>query len=162
MTRKRRKPRTPPAPEQSDDGYEVGYGKPPTHTRFKPGQSGNPRGRPRGSKNLATIFDRELSATVAVTEGGKRRKLSKRQVIVKRLIQKAIEGDHRATQTLLKHLEADAAAIGVASESTQSNVLDLGDDAILAAYEKIILEGAKEDGVVQTLSATEEKETKDE
>lgn len=161
MTRKRRKPGTSSPPEHSDDEYDVGYGKPPTHTRFRPGQSGNPRGRPRGSKNLATIFDKELSATVAVTEGGKRRKLSKRQVIVKRLIQKAIEGDHRATQTLLKHLETATTANGAAAELNQSNVLDPGDDAILATFEKIILEGAKEDAP-ETSSSTPDEEAEDE
>ena len=42
-------------PEQ-DEAYAVGWGKPPRHTRFKKGQSGNPKGRPPGSKNMNTLW----------------------------------------------------------------------------------------------------------
>src|SRR5215469_15592455 len=58
-----------PAEKQSD--YEVGYGKPPRHTRFKKGQSGNPRGRPCGSKNLKTLLSEALSEPVIITENGR-------------------------------------------------------------------------------------------
>ena len=47
--------------------YEVGYGKPPRHTRFIKGQSGNPRGRPTGAKNLKTLLSEALNETVIVT-----------------------------------------------------------------------------------------------
>ena len=49
-----------PADKESDGGNEVGYRKPPMHTRFKPGQFGNPRGRPKGTKNLKTDLQEEL------------------------------------------------------------------------------------------------------
>ncbi len=49
-----------PADQTSTGGYDVGYRKPPKHTRFKPGQSGNPRGRPKGTKNLKTDLIEEL------------------------------------------------------------------------------------------------------
>ena len=57
----------------SDDDktdYKVGYKKPPLHTRFRKGQSGNPRGRPRGSKNLSTLLTDALNEPVVVTEDG--------------------------------------------------------------------------------------------
>ena len=54
-----------------DRNYEVGYGKPPKHTRFKPGQSGNPKGRKPGSKNVMTLLEQTLFDTVKVRENGK-------------------------------------------------------------------------------------------
>ena len=57
--------------ERSDDSedYEIGYGRPPKQTRFKPGQSGNPKGRPRGRKNVHTILEETLYRPVTITEG---------------------------------------------------------------------------------------------
>ena len=65
-------------PEAARD-YEVGYGKPPRHTRFKKGQSGNPRGRPSGSKNLKTLLNEALNERVVVTEEGGRRNTSRKR-----------------------------------------------------------------------------------
>ena len=73
-----------PAEKQSD--YEVGYGKPPQHTRFKSGQSGNPRGRPSGSKNLKTLLSEALNEPVTITENGRRRKITKREAIVRQVV----------------------------------------------------------------------------
>ena len=53
------------------DEYEVGHGKPPKHTQFKPGESGNPKGRPKGTKNLATDLSEELAEMIVVNEGGR-------------------------------------------------------------------------------------------
>jgi Family of unknown function (DUF5681) len=50
--------------------YEVGYGRPPRHSRFKPGQSGNPKGRPKGSKSLKTLLEGALSLPITITECG--------------------------------------------------------------------------------------------
>lgn len=51
------------------DEYEVGYRKPPRHTRFRKGQSGNPKGRPKGAKNLKTELEEELQEKIVVREG---------------------------------------------------------------------------------------------
>ncbi len=81
--------------------YEVGYGKPPEHSRFKKGRSGNPRGRPKGSKNLATLLDQALDEPVLVNEHGQRRQISKREAVLKQLVNKAASGDAKSMQLLL-------------------------------------------------------------
>lgn len=87
-------------PDQEPD-YAVGYGKPPHHTRFKPGCSGNPRGRPKDAKNLSTLVHEALNEQVVVAENGRRRKVSKRQAIIKQLINRSAQGDLKAMQMLL-------------------------------------------------------------
>jgi hypothetical protein len=87
-------------PDDRDD-YEVGYGKPPRHTQFSRGQSGNPRGRPAGSKNLATLVSEALNEPVIVAENGGRRKISKREAIVKQLVNRSAKADWRAIKILL-------------------------------------------------------------
>jgi len=84
---------------------EVGYGKPPRATRFRKGQSGNPRGRPRGSRNFASLLEEALAEPIAINENGRRRKASKLQVIVKQLVNKAAQGDHRSIQLLMAFME---------------------------------------------------------
>src|SRR5947209_17104066 len=71
-----------PRMAKSDKGsYEVGFGKPPRSSQFKPGQSGNTAGRPPGAKNFATALEQELKSRVLVTENGRRKRISKREVI---------------------------------------------------------------------------------
>ena len=82
--------------------YSVGYGRPPRHTRFEKGRSGNPKGRPSGAKNLSTLFIEALNETVIIAENGGRRKISKRQAIVKQIVNKAAKGDWRCTKLLLE------------------------------------------------------------
>src|SRR6266513_607032 len=81
--------------------YEVGYGKPPRHTRFQTGRSGNLRGRPSGSKNLATVLSEALNEPVIVAENGRRRKITKRQAIITQLVNRSAKSDLRATKILL-------------------------------------------------------------
>jgi hypothetical protein len=84
---------------QRDD--EVGYGKPPRHTQFEPGRSGNPRGRPLGAKDLKSLLNKALNELVVVTENGGRRKISKREAIVTQLVNGSAKGDFKAIQILL-------------------------------------------------------------
>jgi hypothetical protein len=91
---------TPP-----DDGYEVGYGRPPNHSQFKPGRSGNAKGRPPKSKNVDTLIKSELDATVTIKEGGRELRITKREAIVKQFVNSALKGDPRKLLLMLKYLE---------------------------------------------------------
>jgi hypothetical protein len=87
-----------------ESNYEVGYGKPPRHTRFPKGRSGNPAGRPRGKKNLATLLSDALDQKIIVVESGRRKKISKREAIVTQLVNKSASADLKATQIVLAML----------------------------------------------------------
>lgn len=84
--------------------HEVGFAKPPKSTRFKPGQSGNPRGRPKGARDLGLMMIEALDQQVEVTENGRRRKRSKAKVAVVQLANKAASGDVKAFQTYVEIL----------------------------------------------------------
>src|SRR5438270_14054501 len=92
-------------PEKTRD-YEVGYGKPPPHTRFAKGQSGSPRGRPCGAKNFTTLLEEALDEPVTVTENGGRHKVSKRQAIVTQLVNRSATADFRAIKLLFEIVRA--------------------------------------------------------
>jgi hypothetical protein len=91
------------------DDETVGYGRPPKQTRFQKGQSGNPRGRPKGALNLATILDRTLQEPVVITEHGQKKTITKFEAAVKQLVNKSASGEARAMAQLfiqMKMLES--------------------------------------------------------
>jgi Family of unknown function (DUF5681) len=81
--------------------YEVGYRRPPVATRFQKGRSGNPKGRPVGSRSLDSLLTAALDEPVMVTENGKRRSISKREAIVRQLVNKSASADLKAMQMVL-------------------------------------------------------------
>jgi len=87
--------------DRGDDDYDVGYCRPPKHTRFKPGQSGNPKGRRKGSKNLKTALEREMKRKIDVREGGKIKRISKLEALPARLFERALSGDMRAASMVV-------------------------------------------------------------
>jgi hypothetical protein len=88
-------------PRDGDGDYEVGYGKPPRHSRFVKGRCGNPRGRPRGAKSFSALLSDKLNEPVTVAENGGRRKISKREAIVTQLVNRSAAADFRAIKILL-------------------------------------------------------------
>jgi hypothetical protein len=91
-------------PPKQTRNYEVGYGKPPLHTRFQKGKSGNPKGRPRGKKNMSTLLSTALNASIVVVANGRRKKITKREAIVTQLVNKSAAADLKATQIVLAML----------------------------------------------------------
>jgi hypothetical protein len=92
-------------PPDNERDYEVGYGRPPQHTRFKRGQSGNPKGRPRESKNLPTLLTEALNQRVIVAENDGRRRITKREAIITQLVNRSAKADLRAIKILLDILQ---------------------------------------------------------
>jgi hypothetical protein len=90
--------------EQEDGEYSVGFKKPPVHTQFKPGQSGNPKGRQKKTDTLADVLKKELNARITVVKDGKRHRIPMLRAIIKQNLNLAAKGDGKAFSNLLKAL----------------------------------------------------------
>jgi hypothetical protein len=118
----------------------TGYCNPPEHTRFKRGKSGNPRGRPQGTLNIATVLARTLRAKVVVNENGKRKKITKLEAAIQQLTDKATSGDLKALQLL-------TGLVRFAEDHTVQTVIR--DDTLDEVDEKVVL------GILKRLELTE-------
>jgi hypothetical protein len=120
------------ADDNSTDAFKIGYKRPPPHSRFRPGHSGNPRGKRKGLRNFATDAKAMLKAPVSLTEKGEAKRVSTQEAALLRLKEKALKGDARALEQVLRlaqifndeHLIDGAGTRDPASE----------DREILAAY----------------------------
>ena len=81
--------------------YEVGFGRPPKATQFKKGTSGNKKGRPKGTKNIATLFHEAMHQRVVISENGQRRTITKIEAALTQLANKAATGDPKAIQAII-------------------------------------------------------------
>ena len=107
-----------PAPSR-----HVGYRSPPEATRFQKGVSGNPRGRPKGSLNVATVLTRTLREKVVINENGRRKTVTKLEAALKQLVDQAAAGDLQA----LRHLTALAHDAEAQQNARDSQLQDLGE-----------------------------------
>lgn len=136
------------------DEYEVGYRKPPLHSRFKPGESGNPRGRTKGTLNFATDLKHTLQTPITLTDPGKKpRKVSTQKAALLRLREKALKGDARSLDRLL-----DLARIFHTGPTTEPTTVASSDDqAILDAFREEVRSEEK----AQAMAALSTDDSKD-
>lgn len=90
----------PSSSTQSD--YVVGYGRPPAHTRFKPGKSGNPRGRPKGAKGLKSLARDVLTTRVPVRTASGEKKMHRIEAVLHKIIELAMKGNPKALAEVLR------------------------------------------------------------
>jgi hypothetical protein len=124
---------TPGGVEHSaDDDYKIGYGRPPEHTRFKKGQSGNPNGRPQGRANAKTIVARAINEKVTVREGDRARAMTKLEGMLQAHLVKAIKGDARSASLVINLV----ARLGLLADTENETLTALSeeDQAILDDY----------------------------
>ena len=118
--------------ETSDDGFAVGYKKPPQHSRFQPGRSGNPRGKQKGVRNLGSDVKRTLEVPVRLNDQGRARRVSTQEAALLRLREKALNGDARSIVQILELAKIFNNSTAV--ESVGDVALAAEDQAILDAY----------------------------
>jgi hypothetical protein len=117
--------------------YEVGYGKPPAASQFKPGKSGNPRGRPKGSRNIALMVEEELDKKIEVTIDGTRKRISKGKVVARRVVDGAVKGEPKAIATVMTIQSGQTRRGGGRAKDADTSLREATpeqDEAILAAY----------------------------
>ena len=122
------------------EDYEIGFKKPPKKNQFEKGQSGNPKGRPKSTKNLKTDLEEELQELIHLKEGGKDKHVSKQRALIKALMAKAVKGDARAANLLLNMI---LKVLIPTQTDDVDETLSSDDLAILEAFKERVLEAAK-------------------
>ena len=108
--------------------YEVGYGKPPKATQFRPGKSGNPKGRPKGRKSAITILEDLFLKKITIREGGKPRKVARLEAMCLRVLNDSAKGDARATDQVLKLITLMQSTSGKEEGAAIAEPSDLAED----------------------------------
>lgn len=115
--------------DNSDDDYEVGYGKPPKSTRFKKGQSGNPRGRPKKlAPSVAGQVSRLMREQYSARVNGELVSMTGEEMIARRLMEKALKGDPKAFEKvhqLANQHQADIERIATTEQNPKPLVIEL-------------------------------------
>ena len=96
-----------PSPVGDHGEDKVGHRRPRRDTRFRTGQSGNPRGRPKRDRGLSGLVARALAEKVEAKENGRRRRITKLEAAVTQLVNRAANGEQRATQFVFALLDGD-------------------------------------------------------
>ena len=139
-----------PDQEQGDD--QVGYGRPPKTTRFKKGQSGNPKGRPKGSLNVATVLIKTLCEKVVINQNGQRKTVTKLEAAFKQLANKALSGDIRALRLLLLDLARNLEAKQDVAGGEQNPVLGELDQEVIVGIMRRFQESDQQSQEPQEIS----------
>jgi hypothetical protein len=134
-------PAAAPLPAEVRPTYEIGYGKPPVHSRFQKGQSGNPKGRKKGSKNLSTLVTELLDERIAVNTPSGRRNVSRVEMLLRKLIEIGAKGNPRAIDQILRQYALAQAVTTPPAASSSEIVPDVteADAASLALLRDLML-----------------------
>jgi uncharacterized protein DUF5681 len=117
---------------------QVGFCRPPESTRFKKGVSGNPKGRPKGSLNVAAAFVKALREKVVINEHGQRKTVTKLEAALKQLVNKAATGDLRALAQLVA-LARDAEAKQNEAAVQEPVISDLDQEVMEGILKRFLL-----------------------
>ena len=120
----------PPSNDAEPSRYEVGYGRPPRAHQFKPGESGNPKGRPKGAKSEASILQSLLNKKIEIRESGKARKITVLEAILLRVVEDGLKGNLKAVTFLINRF---ALALK-AGETQEIETMSEGDREVLQDY----------------------------
>lgn len=116
-----------PNGENEAKTYEVGYGKPPVHTRFQKGRSGNPKGRKKGSKNVNTLLSELLEERIAVNTPTGLQKIPRIEVLLRKLIELGAKGNPRAIEQILRQYALAQVAPAPRTEESVEVTTDVTD-----------------------------------
>ena len=125
--------RTKAAQINGEHRYAVGYGKPPAHTQFKSGQSGNPKGRRKGPCNVRTVVEEALNQRIRVKEGDRIRSLTKLDAVILTMVTSALKGDAKAQGALIAVMRS----LGMTGEpppSTDQKPFTADDESLIADF----------------------------
>ena len=114
-----------------DTPYRVGYGRPPLATRFKPNQSGNPKGRPRRSLSLRAVVDKVLEEKVEIRDGERVLRMSNRHALARAAFRRALNGDPKLLRALTLMMRVET---GLEQPEDEAAAPVTSDEAILADY----------------------------
>jgi hypothetical protein len=119
--------------ESEPRSFAVGYGRPPLHSRFKPGQSGNPKGRAKQSRNMRTIVQQVLNEDMQIREGGRLRRMSAMEALVRTTLTRSFKGDPKALVSLIVIMKQSG--YGPDRDEPAADLLSGSDyEAIVASY----------------------------
>ena len=133
-------PRLPKKPQSNDSppsevkrDYEIGYGRPPKHSRFKPGKSGNIKGRPKGRLNVRRVVEDVMSERITIREGDRKRSLSKLGGVVLTMTNAVLRGDTKPLNPLTVLLRS-VGLLNEVTEPTSTEPMTDHDREIIADY----------------------------
>jgi len=140
--------------------YDVGFGKPPKDRQFVKGQSGNPKGRPKGSRNMQSILSELSSKPVTLTEDGRTRKVPLKEAVLLQMATGAVRGDRHCRQQFLAMMALSEARED--TEGTTDRPNELEEALMEGVMQRALRAHAQSKQLEETTTESAPKEPKDE